>query len=51
METINPPKFVATTAVAPDEGRKHSSFALRREESRPGAKYNAQRSERKFGGG
>lgn len=51
MDVVNPPKFVAPApvVVVEQEARKHSSFALRREESRSGAKYNAQRSERKFG--
>lgn len=52
MDVVNPPKFVAPApmpvAVA-QEGRKHSSFAIRKEESRNGGKYNSQRSERKFG--
>jgi hypothetical protein len=50
MDVVNPPKFVAPApVVVQQEERKHSSFALRREESRSGSKYNAQRSERKFG--
>lgn len=50
MDVVNPPKFVAPAPIAvQQEERKHSSFALRREDSRQGSKYNGQRSERKFG--
>jgi len=50
MDVVNPPKFVAPApVVVVQEERKHSSFAIRKEESRNGGKYNTQRSERKFG--
>lgn len=45
MDDINPAKIAP---VKQDEGRKHSSFALRRSQGRPNGRSSEHRSARKF---